>query len=474
MPTIFYDLETSESIPVGQILNYSFIEVGENFEIRSECSGTVSLTRLQLPSPEAILANRIDVMELQSRAMHSERDALLRIWDYIADLVRESEEPVRLVGYNSSKFDLPFLRTSFIRNGLNPYFEGKVLYGDLLLLSRKLSVTREDFPRGPSRKGPPTILSLSLETLCRAFNLLEGEQSHESRADVVLTIALAEIYKKQFGAEVREFLSYEAPPTAKKGDVVFGLRPQYELASKEIAVASPHVLLDSDHRSALWLDLGRYLSAPERSSISWMTKATSAFFIGSTQTLSPDQERARTKALEQFKEISVKNFFPKSNCDIEMDIYRLDFQAIEALRQAIWEKNPKKLRDLKSSDLSSLYDRHRMTYYPWGGGHDEKVGEMLKEYALYRYGGRMPLTKGDSLEPYEEGVASLHYHETLTERIERVEGYLTGAEGRDRVLLQALLDLYRASDIVRVGGDALKRIVRIKRSSVKEFQSASL
>ena len=33
--------------------------------------------------------------------------------------------------------NLPFLRTSLIRNGINPYFMGKLIYRDLLFLAKK-------------------------------------------------------------------------------------------------------------------------------------------------------------------------------------------------------------------------------------------------------------------------------------------------------------------------------------------------
>jgi hypothetical protein len=452
--TIFYDLETSDVHPIGQIINYAFIAVDDALRPLSECCGEVKLTRLQLPSPGAILANRVNVLELQQGRALTERDALLRIWDFIADIARESETPVKLIGYNSGKFDLPFLRTSFIRNGLNPYFEGRVVPGDLLLLVRKLSVSNPRFPRVTSPKDPNGKLSLSLETLTKHFDLLDGPQAHESRADVLLTIALAAVLREQFDADVLTYHPYEVPPTLTRGSIVPVATAQYDLEVADIAHIHPYLSLDGDHRSALWVDLDKFAKSRDRSAVSWMNKSTGACYIGpATWKPTAEHETLAREAVKTFNGLTVKNFFERSQCDIEMDIYRIDFQGIEALREAIWERQPTKVKESKSVDVKTLFDRHRMTYYPWGAGHDEAVREMIRQYALYRYGGKLFMRKGGS--PHDPQVTADDFHEHYSVRVARMNELLSSSSTNehDRELIAALTEFYKASDITKIVGD---------------------
>ncbi len=467
MPTVFYDLETSDRYFCGQIINYAFLEVGAEFDIRSEHCGEVRLGRLQLPSPEAILTNRTDVMRLQETAKLSEKEALLGIWEYLANLIRTSEMPLQLIGYNSSKFDLPFLRTSFIRNGLNPYFEGKLVPGDLLHASRKLAASAQGFPRAPAEGKDRERLSFSLENLCRQFGLLQGGQSHESRGDVLLTIELAKIYKQKFGLDIRTYSAYEVPTSARVGDIVVGIGPQYDSKAEQAFEATPYVLHDSNQRSALWVNLANYQRGKGRASIAWFGRGSSSFFLPKAA-IAADAELAALapKAMSEFKEVTLQNFFPRSVCDIELDIYRLDFNALEALRQAIWERDPRRLKSLKSADADAVYDRHRLANYEWGKGKDERVSAMLREYALYRYGAKMHINKSSTALKEAEDLYSADYHETYADLIGRIERYLGTTKGQDLALMEALRTYYQSSDIYRVAGvDLLK--IDLKRPQVE-------
>ncbi|RMD84314.1 MAG: hypothetical protein D6808_07180, partial [Candidatus Dadabacteria bacterium] len=179
---VFYDLETSDKDPIGQILNYCFIETDLDFNVLSSVKGEVEISRLQLPRAKALLANKIDVLCHQEGNVESERDAMAKIHRFMVEVSRRGA--VSLIGYNSSKFDLSYLRTSLIRNGLNPYISN-LFYGDLLHLSQKLCVCRKDFPRKElCREDNPKKLSLSLENLAKHFGILTGAQAHESYEDV--------------------------------------------------------------------------------------------------------------------------------------------------------------------------------------------------------------------------------------------------------------------------------------------------
>ena len=97
MLTIFYDLETSDRNPVGQIINYSFILVDERYEVLDELSGLIRISRLQIPDPGAILANRTDVIEHQKLANDSEPVALGKIRDFIHAAIQRAQGAVALV-----------------------------------------------------------------------------------------------------------------------------------------------------------------------------------------------------------------------------------------------------------------------------------------------------------------------------------------------------------------------------------------
>ena len=127
MISIFFDLETSTTEPIGQILNYSFIATDDKFEIIDECSDSVKISPLELPVADAILANRIDVIEHQKHNYLNETLSMKKIFDFFTKMIEKNKgEKIVLIGYNSLKFDVPYLRTSMIRNGLSPYFRGKI------------------------------------------------------------------------------------------------------------------------------------------------------------------------------------------------------------------------------------------------------------------------------------------------------------------------------------------------------------
>jgi hypothetical protein len=455
MPAIFYDLETSDRYPIGQILNYSFIEVGNDFSHTAELSGAVRLSRLQLPSPDSILANRVDVLALQRTAAQSEKEALLSISRFIEERIRLSKGRVALIGYNSSRFDLGFLRTALIRNGLNPYFGGKLAYRDVLQSAWKLSVTKADFPR-PIRQVeniPGGKMSLSLEALGQALGLLSGAQTHEARADVLLTIAMAKTFRDRWGLDVRDFESYEGtsrhqrPP---KGDVFLSVRPNYEPAGDTSPIRSPVTLLDFDHRSALWIDLERFERSEGRAAISWYSLGKSWLFLEPAPADNRHADLAR-RALKEFSGITLANYFSENRCDIELDIYRIDFNGIELLRTAIWDRNAEALKDSAHPGLLTLYRRHGLANYTWGGDKDARVKEYLAAYALHRYGGKL-IVEG------RQGSEAEVRHQTFSQLLARIRELRSAPAARqgDRELLDSLERYYFESDLYRAAGKALE------------------
>ena len=176
----------------------SFILPGDEcFSVLEECSGTVALTPLQAPSLGALLANRIRILE--HKGERTERQAALHIHSFLKRITEEGK--VAFVGYNSFRFDVPFLRTVLIRNGLNPYFNQGLVYRDLYSLVQFLACTNGEFIAPINDKGDRT---LTLEAVAKSYDLLNGPQTHESRADVILEIALAEFLYKKFNPTKRK------------------------------------------------------------------------------------------------------------------------------------------------------------------------------------------------------------------------------------------------------------------------------
>ncbi len=443
MHAIFFDLETSDRNPIGQILNFAFTLVDQNLDEIRTFAADIKVSRLELPQPGAILTNRINLLEHQRSATLSEVEAAHQIWEFISSAAEQSGGKIALVGYNSSRFDVPFLRTTLIRNGLNPYFQQKIIYKDLLSLSRKLSCTNADFPRKPASGGEANRLSLSLETLAREFNLLKGAQSHQSEADVRLTIELAKIYRDQFRMNILDFESYEIK-AHKKGETIIALEPNYDLASTELAREVQLALVDFNHRSALWVDLHEHVSGDRARATRWFTLNSHPLFV---------KERSVTNkhtslTLEGFKGVTVSNFFPMSVCDIEQDIYRLDFTAIDALHQAIWKKDRAHIEKLNSAEAKEVWRRFRIANYRWGGARDEEAAAALKTYALYRYGGRCILSKTKPAKPED-------YQSSLKSLINEVDQRISEGSTEDVELLQALRSFYLQSDIYSVAGAVL-------------------
>ncbi len=457
MLSIFFDLETSDREVVGQILNFSFIVCDSSWNIINELSGEIKATRLQIPSPGAILANRIDLIKHQKTAPLSEAEAAQKIAKFLEEVANSSQEKVAMIGFNSFKFDIPYLRTVLIRNGISPYIATqKIIHRDLLCVAQKLAATAPDFIRGKKIrvKGDEQIekLSLKLEHLCNAFGLLEGKQLHESRSDVLITIELAKAIKERFGVDVRTYEAYEgtfAHRSSRSAEVFVALEPEYDLSKGKISREVPISLLDCDRRYALWINLEKYIAGKGNSSIEFYKFAGSGL-VFKDQNRSTDSaliEQAK-KAQAEFKSLTLQNFFSASTCDIEYDIYRLDFDCLNALNKALWFQDRRELDSLKNRDLVALFVRSLLAKQE---NLDTRAQELLRQYALYRYGGKMIASKQNDPKTPEK----TRHHPTLRELISDLETSLAEANEEDRSLLLSLKKFIEQSDIMRLAGQEL-------------------
>jgi len=443
--SIFYDLETSDQYRVGQILNYCFIVVDDSFEVVDECSGEVLISRLQLPRISALMANRVKVMDLQSSPALPEWEAMGRIHDFLDRWAKKTRETVAFVGYNSNRFDLPFLRTSLVRNGFPPYFGGRLRPRDILHGVRHLFVKSLEFPAPIIEGDNGPRISLTLEQVCKQFNLLEGAQTHESGDDVRLTIQLACKLLEEFDFDIRRYEGYE--PLALHSELRDGHSPvlierrliNYEPSDSRYT-AEPYLLHDCDKRgAALWVNLSRLEDEEDSySALNWFGPNGKEFLVGSPLEVDSNLERLIKVAQERYSATNLSNFFTSTVCDIEQHIYRIHeggFSGLDRLCKAISTGDRSVL---SSRDETTLFLRYFLNQYRWGAGQDSKVWKMLRRYCDYRYGGEMILSHSDD---------SLR-HPTLEALYGEIEGFESSSE-QDRVIQSQLKEFYSQSDLIK-------------------------
>jgi len=206
MVTIFYDFETSSLSPVGHILSYCLMVIDEsNGALLEECTGWVQPPQCELPDLDALLVTGIRLPTLTQQGL-PEPAVAHRLYRFLASWIQK-EGSVTLCGYNSNRFDLRFLRSLFIRHGLNPYFYGKLKYKDVLHYVKHLAMTYPDFPW----QTQDDHWTFSLERMARAHGILHTPQSHDARADVALTIQLCQTLSNTYPLSFTAFQPLSLP-----------------------------------------------------------------------------------------------------------------------------------------------------------------------------------------------------------------------------------------------------------------------
>ena len=215
MAYIFYDFETSSRDFLGQILSYAFIVTDADLSIQTELTGQIKLNRTQLPEIDAILINRLNLDELQEQGQ-TEYEAAIDIYNFLSQQL-QVYRGATLVGYNSNQFDLNFLRNLLIQYGFNPYFKGKLQNIDCLHYSQYLAFQfPEQFPWVRIEKENTHYYSFRLEDLSHSFGLLQTEQSHNAKEDVLLTISLCQVLAKQYEFPLVQFnpIHFDTPSSS--------------------------------------------------------------------------------------------------------------------------------------------------------------------------------------------------------------------------------------------------------------------
>ena len=438
MNTIFFDLETTDLNTVGQILNYAFVEVDANWNLISCLRDKIKISRLQLPSPEAIVATKTDVFEHNKEATDAEHIAMAKIQKHIQSIVEWTD--TRLVGYNSNRFDVPFLRTSMIRNGLNPYFGGSIKYGDVLHVVRRLACDNTEFCDKliKNDKGKP---SFRLESVAKSLGLLDVNdiQAHESLSDVMLTIKLARHLAEVYGIDVRTYSSYEVTKTNFDVIKVFPYTDENnQLVSDEYCYMA---VLEHNKTQALWINLKKFEEGQGKQSVSWYNKNTSALYV--QKFLSGDSYKKRASAAKAaLADINLQNFWPDKNCDVEQFIFMMPIGDIPALYDAVWRRDIFLLKEKKCKFASKLYLR-----FLANTSDVDEVESQIRDYALYRYGGKMKLDK-EHLEDLPDS-----FHRTYAELLAKIDE-LSKLPDNEHIMLQ-LKRFYENSVIATIAGKEL-------------------
>lgn len=453
MRTIFFDIETSDLNFVGQILNYAFVEVDSNWNITSSIRDNVKISPLQLPSPEAILANKIDVMQHQEESSDIECVAMKKIHSYLENMIEVDK--VVLIGYNSNSFDVPFVRTSMIRNGLNPYFSGNLEYSDLLHLVRKLALTDKSFLEKMKLK-ETGVPKLTLESVCKCFGLLSEDESqeHESISDVLLTIKLAKYIHENYNIDIRTYYSYEVNKKPSQFDVIKVVADYDREGNLVDSDYCYYALLEQQRNQSLWINLKLFEEGKGKDSVFWYNKNTSPLLVDEYVCDDSLKDRAN-RATRELSHINLQNYWPEVNCDVEQHIYMLPINEIRSLHNAIWNKDKYLLKENKNKYANILYLRFLCNTV----GSDE-VNKMISMYSDYRYGGKMKLKKSDHTSVYEEGVYNDSFHRTYNELIEVIDEKSTDISCT--FLMSKLKSFYENSIINILSGEQLKNIQRLK------------
>jgi exodeoxyribonuclease-1 len=179
----FYDIETTGlNKAFDQVLQFAAIHTDQELNEINRHAITIKLRPDVIPSPQAILTNRISMIDISSGLCE---------YEAIEQIHRLMNQPGTIsLGYNTLGFDDEFLRFSFHRNLLPPYthqYRNGCRRMDLFPMAILYRLYKNDVLIWPEIDGKS---SLKLEHLGSANRLVAG-QSHEAIVDVETTVELA-------------------------------------------------------------------------------------------------------------------------------------------------------------------------------------------------------------------------------------------------------------------------------------------
>ncbi|NBV42097.1 hypothetical protein EBR96_04935, partial [bacterium] len=346
---IVYDFETSSRDILGQIIGFCFVVLTQDWKEVDRFSGLVRLNRTQIPDLDALLVTQIKLSELEMNGI-SESQAAKSIAAFLNNQL-DRYRTCALVGYNSNRFDLNFLRNLLIRYGINPYFYGRLSNIDALHFVQDLAVSNPDnFPW--TAHSDAQFWTFSLESIATAFGTLSGRQAHSADADVDLLIATIRKLETDFGRPLSTFMPVRLPGGSVAGAVGSLVKqrckgvPPVKLHYrywKIVAVRKSELLL---------LDLERYQNyrdspASNPSFVDCLTyfNPNKAYLscdpLDANEMLRFQEIAAAADQDPSIREITLDSFFEltKKEWDIEYRIHDMGFERIERLSVLIRQLN---------------------------------------------------------------------------------------------------------------------------------------
>jgi len=334
---IFYDTETSSKEVIGQILSYSFILTKADLSIQSELNGTIQLNRTQLPDVDAIWVNQINIEDLQATG-DPEYRAAEKIYTFLNHVI-ERYGSATLVGFNSNQFDLQFIRNLMIRYGYNPYFFGKIKNLDVLHFAKHLAVLHQgEFPlEAQLSETGESYYSFKLETLARVFGILDAPQTHEARADVVLTMALvkaleARYHHRLIAFQPVQFLSeqggdqYIAREDTPNGPIFWS---PYRVSKKGKLLLNLTKYASLDEGESPLLALKYHNPNKHFLVLSALSSEEDALWTTVLEHAMQDMRLSEINSLDDYLALTKKNW------DIEYQIHAMGFERIEILKTTV-------------------------------------------------------------------------------------------------------------------------------------------
>jgi hypothetical protein len=416
---IFFDLETTDLNFTGQILQFSFVETSSEYpyDIKDRLDGTIALSRIQLPNPDAIVATNIDIkdhldlleehQETNGRLFlknFNERDSLNMIKEWIDE--KCSRDKVFLIGHNSTNFDVPYLRTSMIRNGINPYFNKNLDYIDTKNVLKRWYCEDPSFSQLLHEKGNLSR-PFSLENISKILNILTDSQTHQAWDDVDLLIDMCRNLKMNYicdidnssysidtyssidKIDVKNYIDFEYKKLSNDSVELIGLSQKPVVIYDNFSSGKYYFFLDIEKALESYHENKKYTIEDARNILIW--KKTSGSFCLVRKAPDMDNKEAETKIRDIISKlrklnISMENYFEKKICDIEQHIYMMDYNGMNQLITAIDELDS---HGKIFSTPTDLYARKLLTRYKLNNLKnigDENFQSILHMYLDYRYG----------------------------------------------------------------------------------------
>lgn len=187
---LFYDLETSGlSESFDQVLQFAAIRTDLQLKELERYELHVKLNPDTIPAPGALITHHIGVHETEKGL--SELEAIRQIHQWM------NTPGTISTGYNTLGFDDEFLRFSFYRNLLAPYthqYNNQCGRMDIFPITTLFYLFKKSALEWPITNGR---VSLKLEHLNQANQLISHGRAHHAMTDVEATLELARRFQKE-------------------------------------------------------------------------------------------------------------------------------------------------------------------------------------------------------------------------------------------------------------------------------------